>query len=110
MYILLGGTIKTNKDEIVIRSSNRSHQAKDIEDIIFHISKKIENKQIIKTIEFSADDQKYKFREEVSLLRKEDFISFAKRQELELLNEFGNYQLEPFHDQSERLILIFKKK
>ena len=28
------GTIKTNKDEIVIRSNNRSHQAKDIEDII----------------------------------------------------------------------------
>lgn len=85
-------------------------EEKEIEDIIFHISKKIENKQIIKTIEFSADDQEYKFREEVSLLKKEDFISFAKTHELELLNEFGNYQLDPFHDQSERLILIFKKK
>jgi len=79
-------------------------------EITFEITKKIENKKIIKHIEFSDKGKSYYFEEDVSLLSKKDFESFAAHTGLKLQHTFGNYQLENFDaEKSERLILIFKK-
>ena len=79
-------------------------------DITFTIRKKIVDNAIHKRIEFSDAGKHYYFEETVSLLRKEDFESYAKAADLSLCETFGNYLLEPFDERhSDRLILIFKK-
>jgi SAM-dependent methyltransferase len=76
----------------------------------FHIQKKIVNNAIQKRIEFNFEGREYYFEESVSLLKKEDFESFAADAGLTLDRCFGNYQFDTFDKkQSERLILIFKK-
>lgn len=80
------------------------------EDTVFYITKEIKNNVIQKTIKFEADSQDHTYIETVSLLSLKDFEMFAKKSNLKLQNVFGNYSLEPFNaDESERLILIFKK-
>ena len=78
--------------------------------ITFRIRKKIENNTIVKHIEFNCENKNYYFEETVSLLRKKDFLAFANEAGLTPHYEFGNYQLDPFDENtSERLILFFKK-
>lgn len=79
-------------------------------EITFRINKEIVNNAIRKKIAFEANSQPYTFTETVSLLQLQDFEKFAEKSNLKLQNVFGNYSLEPFNaDESERLILIFKK-
>ncbi|MBI2721743.1 MAG: class I SAM-dependent methyltransferase [Bacteroidetes bacterium] len=80
------------------------------EGITFHINKEIIDNVIRKKIAFEANSQQHTFTETVSLLQLNDFEKFAEKSNLKLQNVFGNYSLEPFNaDESERLILIFKK-
>ena len=93
-----------------ITASINSKYEEQRADITFKIEKKIENNAIIKRIEFSNNDKDYYFEEFVSLLKKEDFESFAKAAGLKIESIFGNYKLEPFNkNTSERLIILFKK-
>jgi ubiquinone/menaquinone biosynthesis C-methylase UbiE len=79
--------------------------------ITFNINKKVVENSIVKHIEFSDGGKNYYFEESVSLLRKEDFESFAADAGLDLVNIYGNYRFEVFHPRfSDRLILIFKKQ
>jgi SAM-dependent methyltransferase len=95
--------------ENISNSIKTSYQEKK-EDVIFKIEKKIENNSIIKHIEFSDGDKDFYFEESVSLLKKEDFESFAISAGLKIVNMFGNYKLDSFDpNTSERLIILFKK-
>ncbi|MCB0477005.1 MAG: class I SAM-dependent methyltransferase [Crocinitomicaceae bacterium] len=85
-------------------------EIKEIEGIQFHISKEIFNNQVYKKIRFEAEGEKREYCECVSLLKREDFMSYAQQAGLQLKAEFGNYDLHPFSNDSERLILIFEKK
>jgi len=86
------------------------NEVKIIDSISFSISKKIENKNIIKTIEFSDKGICYKFTEKVAMLYKEDFLNYFNFAELKNVVVFGNYNLEPFDPEtSDRLILIAEK-
>jgi cyclopropane fatty-acyl-phospholipid synthase-like methyltransferase len=79
-------------------------------DITFHIRKEIVHNTIVKHIRFSDQGRDYVFEESVSLLTRADFEKFAGEAGLGLSACFGNYQLRPFdEEQSERLILIFRK-
>lgn len=79
-------------------------------EIMFNISKRIEDNAIHKIIRFESHGQKYEFEETVSLLEKNDFEKFAAESGLHLQEVFGGYALEPFNARnSDRLILIFKK-
>jgi len=78
--------------------------------INFNIFKSIKNKTVVKRIEFDDGEKNLYFEESVSLLTKKDFETFAQEANLKLIHTFGNYNLESFNEQqSERLILIFKK-
>ncbi len=80
------------------------------EDVDFHIRKRIENKKVIKQIEFSAEGKNYLFEEKVSLLKKEDFCEFAFRSGFTLKKVFGDNAMQPFNEtNSDRLILVFEK-
>jgi len=91
-------------------SSFKSEYVEERGTVRFEIKKTIQNKAIIKHIEFNAGDKNYYFEESVSLFQKQDFVDFATKAGLTLQACYGNHHLDPFcDDDSERLILIFKK-
>lgn len=80
------------------------------EGIDFHIHKKIENNFVVKNIEFSHENKDYSFYERVELISFADFQKLGSIAGFDLVNTFGDYGLNPYTEDSERLILIFKKK
>jgi SAM-dependent methyltransferase len=94
-----------------VRSSMVSADTKIMEGITFHISKIIENNTIIKNIDFEDSTKKFHFEERVKLFEKTYFESLANDCNLQIINTFGNYQLEEFNQKSSpRLILVLQKK
>ena len=92
-------------------NSMKDHESKVIGDIEFKISKRIENGFIKKNISFYTNGKKNIFEESVQALSKEEFIELLNECGLAVKDIFGNYQLEPFNENSsERLILICKMK
>ena len=86
-------------------------ETKRIDGITFNISKKIEKNTVIKSIDFADEDNDFHFEERVKLFDKAYFEGLAKDCCLEIINTFGNYQLNTFDaNTSPRLILIFKKQ
>jgi SAM-dependent methyltransferase len=80
-------------------------------ELLFQIEKALRDKKIIKRIEFTDQGHDYYFEEKVSLLELPDFLNYAEAAGLQLKNQFGNYALEPFDENtSDRLILLFAKK
>lgn len=113
----VASSLKTNgifvidflNSENIANSINTSYQEQR-GNVTFRIEKKIENNSIIKHIEFTDGNKDFYFEESVSLLKKEDFESFATSAGLKTVNMFGNYKLDPFDpNTSERLIILFKK-
>ncbi|MBI35808.1 MAG: SAM-dependent methyltransferase [Flavobacteriales bacterium] len=86
-----------------------TQETKRIDGIDFKISKEIQNNQIIKSINFSDNKKDYFFQESVKLLDLEDFNSYLENGGLKITHTFGNYNLDDFNKNSERLILIAQK-
>ena len=85
-------------------------ESKEIEGIHFQIHKKIEDKRIIKTIEFSDSGKKNFYSESVQLLELSDFEKLVEQSCFKLLHVFGNYNLEPFNkESSDRMIIVAQK-
>jgi len=78
--------------------------------ILFDISKKIEQDKVVKHIRFKDQDGDFYFKEQVQLLELSDFQDFLSAADFTIEEVFGNYDLEPFHEGSERLIIIAKKE
>ncbi len=77
--------------------------------ILFKQSRRVENGYIFKDIKFEDDGNHYHFTERVQALTLGHFKEYIAAAGLEHTATFGNYQLEPYHEQtSERLIVIFK--
>lgn len=86
------------------------YEEKEIDGIIFKISKSItENQFIKKEIDFYADGQDWHFEEYVKVLYKKDFEQLIKQADFKTKAVFGNYKLESFDaENSDRLILILE--
>lgn len=83
-------------------------ESKTIDGITFHIQRYIEDGYIFKNINFSHNKREYSFTERVKALTLDDFNSYFKEANCNLLYCFGDYQLNEFNEEkSERLILIF---
>lgn len=82
--------------------------------IEFHINKHIENGHIYKTIRFEveSDDSdtvvltKYKFQEKVRLFTLSDFEHIFEKAGLKIIEKFGDYQLNPFNEQTSNRLII----
>ncbi|MDV7394845.1 hypothetical protein RZS08_25900, partial [Arthrospira platensis SPKY1] len=84
-------------------------EVKTVEDIDFHIQRKVKNEIIIKQISFHDQGKSYTFEERVKCLRLADFEDMISKSDMYLLEIFGDYKLRKFQkNQSERLILLFK--
>jgi cyclopropane fatty-acyl-phospholipid synthase-like methyltransferase len=87
-----------------------THYEKKVNDILFNIDKKIEKGFIFKKISFSDKGEDFSFEERVKLLFLDDFEIFFKAAGLELVNVYGNYQLELYDEhQSDRMVMVCKK-
>jgi SAM-dependent methyltransferase len=86
-------------------------ESKTIDNILFHISRKLDQGYIIKTIEVDDPQQgRLVFQEKVAALNKELIAQFFINAGLKLEAVFGNYELAEFiEEESDRLIYIFKK-
>lgn len=83
---------------------------KEVNGIEFCISKRIEADNIVKDIEFKDAGNAYHFQEKVQLLKLQDFEGFLDQAGFDVINRFGNYQLDLFELNSDRLILLAKKR
>ena len=75
----------------------------------FNIHKKVVDNYVVKTIEIVDGDLTFNFQEKVQLFKIEDFKEMLGISGFELLSSFGDYQMNPYDLNSNRLILCAKK-
>lgn len=89
------------------------NQTKEIDGIIYHISRWHTDTHFFKHIEVSDVDGtrlKHEYTEQVEKIRLHDFDILFKRHGLQLKTVFGDYQLNAYDtDQSPRLIMVAQK-
>lgn len=85
----------------------RGEEVRD--DIVFHIHKEYTDKKIVKKIDFTDKGNTYHFEEQVASFELEDFEIAMKKFGLTIKHTFGNYQLGPHTEDSDRLILVAEK-
>ena len=94
----------------IVRKNIVEYEEKNIENINFNIHRYIENNYIIKEISFKHNKTKYNFKERVMLLDLKDFENYFNKNNLKIIDIYGNYKLSSFDiNKSPRLILISKK-
>lgn len=85
-------------------------ETKITDEVEFKISRKIENKFVVKKISITDGDKNYAFYEKVQLLVLSDFEKYLDAAELKIQHLFGDYSLNPFNENtSERLIIVSEK-
>lgn len=78
--------------------------------ITFTQKRRYENGSIYKDIFFTDNNRDYHFTERVNALKLEDFQSYFDKTGLELIDLYGDYYLNNFHEEdSERLIMVLRK-
>jgi SAM-dependent methyltransferase len=83
---------------------------KEIDGILFHLHRKIENGFIVKDIKFQDKGKNFHFQERVRIFNLDYFENLGKKVGFSLKKVFGDYQLQLFNEKhSPRLILIFEK-
>jgi len=87
-----------------------AEEQKEIEGVTFNITRKFENKSIYKNISFRAEGKDFHFQERVDALTLEDFQKYFDQIGFNIMDVFGDYDLNPYKPQdSKRLILVAKK-
>ena len=84
-------------------------ETKKIGNIIFNIKRSFKDNFIVKKIKIKDYNKIFYFEERVMELTKNDFQYYLKKFDFEILDVYGNYNLEKYHKNSERLIMIIKK-
>lgn len=87
-----------------------SNETKQIDNITFDISRKLERNYIIKNIDFKDNNQTYRYTEKVYGFTLSDFDYLMSSNGMKILNLWGNYSLNDFDvTQSPRLIILAQK-
>ena len=84
-------------------------ETKKIGNIIFNIKRSFKDNFIVKKIKIKDNNEIFYFEERVMELTKNDFQDYLNKFNFEILDVYGNYNLEKYHKNSERLIMIIKK-
>jgi len=80
------------------------------EDVVFKLKRKVDSGLIKKQINFQVEDENFQHTEQVQALKLNDFKQLFEKSGFELVESFGNYNLESFQEDSDRLIMLVKKK
>lgn len=82
---------------------------KTVDGITFHIKRYLDDQNVVKEIRFTDAGRDHFYTEKVRAYQLEDFEAMMNRNEIYLLDVFGDYKLRKFHPtESDRLIMIFK--
>lgn len=92
-----------------VKSTGDSKEIKTISNIEFRLEKYVEQDMVYKNIEFQDQSASFKFREQVQLFELGEIESYFIDLGYEVWKHWGNYLLEPYHIESDRSILVFKK-
>ncbi len=85
-------------------------EVKAIENISFHIQRKVENGYILKDIRFTNAGRNYHYQEKVQALELRDFSQYFQKAGLNIVNLWGDYELNDFDIlKSNRLIIVAQK-
>ena len=93
----------------LIKNKTQIKEVKVIQDVKFDIQKFVSGNCITKSIQINDSGKTSKFNERVQLFNLEDFKSMFNETGFELIKAFGNYSLDPYCEESDRLILWAKK-
>lgn len=86
------------------------HETKVIEGVVFEINRFIQDGFVIKKIQVIESNQKLNFEERVKLYNKEFFITEMNKNNIEVINLFGDYDLSAFNEEiSKRMIFLGRK-
>lgn len=78
--------------------------------ITFHIQRELGEENIVKHIRFSDNGKAYSFSERVQVLDLNDFANLFVQAGFNLVDVFGDYELNNFHPkESKRLIMLIEK-
>ncbi len=81
-----------------------------VDHVVFHTTKSRQDNAIVKEIEVNDMGQVYRFSESVQLLTREDLALLLSQTGFEVVDIFGNYDLQPYQpDVSERCLIIARK-
>lgn len=83
---------------------------KEVDDIHFYIRREYIDNKIVKHIKFDAEGKVYSYIERVQALMPHQFHSLFTETKFKILDEFGNYNLDPFEaKKSERYLILVEK-
>ena len=92
-------------------SKTNPQQTIHIDNIEFRIKKTYDNNFIYKNIEIVDSGKKISFSEKIKIITLDKFLKYFDGLNIHLEYQFGDYKLSNFDENnSDRLILIFKKK
>jgi SAM-dependent methyltransferase len=75
----------------------------------FNIQKRYEDGFILKDISFVSEGKSYFFQEKVMAITQEMFEKYFESNGLQIIRLAGNYKIDAFDEESERMIFIAKK-
>lgn len=79
-------------------------------ELSFNVHKFLNNRHVMKQIEFSDNGKHYIFTERVEALKKSNFLKLFEQVNLKVINIFGDYKLNSFDkEHSDRMIFIVQK-
>ncbi|HAA01732.1 MAG TPA: SAM-dependent methyltransferase [Flavobacteriales bacterium] len=84
-------------------------ETRKIDGIIFELNKKIDNKNVIKTVRFRNENKDFEYSEKVHLYSRDELCSMVNATGLQIINTFGDYHLGPHTEESERCIVVARK-
>lgn len=85
-------------------------EVKRINGIDFHIRKFLKGEYIVKDIRFQDKGESYNFQERVKAIRRVKFLEYFDHANLEVLDLFGDYNLNSYiAEKSERMIFVLRK-
>lgn len=85
-------------------------EIKTINGIDFHIRKFLNGEYIVKDIKFEDKGIFYVYQERVKAIRRVKFLEYFEHAHLELIDLFGDYNLNPYiAEKSERMIFVLRK-
>lgn len=96
---------------VKVKANLVGYEEKVIEEVKFEITRSVENDVIIKRIHIIDGDEEFDFEEQVDALMLDNFKQYFDKAGLELINVYGDYELNMFDEMtSDRLILVGKKR
>lgn len=85
-------------------------ESKEIDGIHFNIKKEIVAHQIIKKIQVNDMGHIAEYFEKVTAFTHTDFLAMFEEAELTVINQFGDYKLQEFNENSDRLVFLLQRQ